>query len=213
MHKVKLVQLLSQVRLFVTPRTAACQAFLSFTIFQSLLKLMATVLMIVKLTSYIKGSKKLAFKKNYQLLSSPQSEKNVSTLSSQSSSHMVTSNLCAQWLSHASSVTPWTTAHQSPRPWIFQARILMWAAISSILLQGISLAQGTRTRSFISVSPEPNQILQEMLIKVMDLNITQLTTCLALVGELTSNSKSSHSKTSHPHIPHDCLTSKLIIHK
>ena len=96
MHKVKLVQLLSQVRLFVTPRTAACQAFLSFTIFQSLLKLMATVLMIVKLTSYIKGSKKLAFKKNYQLLSSPQSEKNVSTLSSQSSSHMVTSNLCAQ---------------------------------------------------------------------------------------------------------------------
>ena len=33
--------LLSRVRLFVTPRTAACQASLSFTISQSLLKLMS----------------------------------------------------------------------------------------------------------------------------------------------------------------------------
>ena len=35
------VQLLSHVRLFVTPWTAACQASLSFTISQSLLKLMS----------------------------------------------------------------------------------------------------------------------------------------------------------------------------
>ena len=35
------VQLLSHVRLFVTPRIAACQASLSFTISQSLLKLMS----------------------------------------------------------------------------------------------------------------------------------------------------------------------------
>ena len=34
------VQSLSHVRLFVTPQTAACQAFLFFTISQSLLKLM-----------------------------------------------------------------------------------------------------------------------------------------------------------------------------
>ena len=37
---VVVVQLLSCVQLFVTPRTAAHQASLSFTIFQSLLKLM-----------------------------------------------------------------------------------------------------------------------------------------------------------------------------
>ena len=36
-----IVQSLSQVRLFVTPWTAACQAFLSFTMSQSLLKLMS----------------------------------------------------------------------------------------------------------------------------------------------------------------------------
>ena len=35
------VQCLSRVQLFVTPWTAACQAFLSFTISQSLLKLMS----------------------------------------------------------------------------------------------------------------------------------------------------------------------------
>ena len=38
---VFVVQLLNCVRLFVTPWTAACQASLSFTIFQSLLKLMS----------------------------------------------------------------------------------------------------------------------------------------------------------------------------
>ena len=38
---VAVVQSLRRVQLFVTPRTAACQAFLSFTIFQSLLKLMS----------------------------------------------------------------------------------------------------------------------------------------------------------------------------
>ena len=36
---------LSHSQLFATPRTAACQAFLSFTIFQSLLKLMSVELM------------------------------------------------------------------------------------------------------------------------------------------------------------------------
>ena len=36
-----IVQLLSRVRLFVTPRTAACQASLSITISQSFLKLMS----------------------------------------------------------------------------------------------------------------------------------------------------------------------------
>ena len=40
------VQLLSHVQLFVTPWTAVCQASLSFTISQSLLKLMSTVSMI-----------------------------------------------------------------------------------------------------------------------------------------------------------------------
>jgi len=38
---VALVQLLSHVQLFVTPWTAICQASLSFTISQSLLKLMS----------------------------------------------------------------------------------------------------------------------------------------------------------------------------
>ena len=37
-----MVQSLSRVRLFGTPWTAACQAFLSFTVSQSLLKLMST---------------------------------------------------------------------------------------------------------------------------------------------------------------------------
>ena len=41
---VVVVQLLSHVRLFVTPWTAACQAFLSFIIYQSLLKFMSTEL-------------------------------------------------------------------------------------------------------------------------------------------------------------------------
>ena len=35
---VVVVKSLSCVQLFVTPRTAACQPFLSFTIYQSLLK-------------------------------------------------------------------------------------------------------------------------------------------------------------------------------
>ena len=35
---VVVVKSLSHVQLFVTPRTTACQAFLSFTIYQSLLK-------------------------------------------------------------------------------------------------------------------------------------------------------------------------------
>ena len=39
------VQSLSHVQLFVTPSTAACQASLSFTISQSLLKLLSIVLM------------------------------------------------------------------------------------------------------------------------------------------------------------------------
>ena len=131
MHKVKLVQLLSHVQLSVTPRTTACQAFLSFTLSRSLLKFMAIVLMIVKLTRYIKGSKKLSFKKNYQLLSSPQAEKNVSTLSSQSSIHIVTSNLCAQWLSHVQLCNPIDYSPPGfPVHGIFQARILMWVAIS-----------------------------------------------------------------------------------
>ena len=38
---VVVVQLLSHVRLFETPWTTACQASLSFTVFQSLLKLMS----------------------------------------------------------------------------------------------------------------------------------------------------------------------------
>ena len=43
---VVVVQSLSYVQLFVTPWTAACQALLSFTISQSLLKLMATESMV-----------------------------------------------------------------------------------------------------------------------------------------------------------------------
>ena len=43
-HPVVVVQLLNCVQLFVTPGTAACQASLSFTISQSLLKLMSTEL-------------------------------------------------------------------------------------------------------------------------------------------------------------------------
>ena len=39
--KIVVVQLLSHVRLFVTPGTAACQASLSFTVSRSLLKLMS----------------------------------------------------------------------------------------------------------------------------------------------------------------------------
>ena len=38
---VVVVQSLSRVRLFATPRTAACQTFLSFTMSQNLLKLMS----------------------------------------------------------------------------------------------------------------------------------------------------------------------------
>ena len=40
-HKFSSVQLLSHVQLFATPWTAACQASLSFTNSQSLLKLMS----------------------------------------------------------------------------------------------------------------------------------------------------------------------------
>ena len=42
---IVIVWLLSHVRLFATPRTATCQASLSFTIYQSLLKLMSIELM------------------------------------------------------------------------------------------------------------------------------------------------------------------------
>jgi len=41
MKRLRSVQSLSHVQLFVTPWTAACQAFLSITNFQSLLKLMS----------------------------------------------------------------------------------------------------------------------------------------------------------------------------
>ena len=41
-HQFSSVQLLSHVQLFATPWTAACQASLSFTMSQSLLKLMST---------------------------------------------------------------------------------------------------------------------------------------------------------------------------
>ena len=44
---IVVVQLLSCVQLFVTPWTAACQASLSFTISQSLLKFMSTGLMML----------------------------------------------------------------------------------------------------------------------------------------------------------------------
>ena len=40
-HRIVLVQLLSHIQLFATPWTAAHQAFLSFTVSQSLLKLMS----------------------------------------------------------------------------------------------------------------------------------------------------------------------------
>ena len=43
-YKIVSVQSLSLVSLFVTPWTAACQAFLSFTVSQSLLKLMSVEL-------------------------------------------------------------------------------------------------------------------------------------------------------------------------
>ena len=46
MHKVKLIQLLSHVQLSVTPRTTACQAFLSFTISRSLLTLRSIELVV-----------------------------------------------------------------------------------------------------------------------------------------------------------------------
>ena len=41
------VQLLSRVQLFATPRTAACQAPLSFTVSQSLLKIMSIELVVL----------------------------------------------------------------------------------------------------------------------------------------------------------------------
>ena len=41
LRSIVVAQLLRHVRLFVTPKTAACQASLSITIFQSLLKLMS----------------------------------------------------------------------------------------------------------------------------------------------------------------------------
>ena len=44
-NEFSVVQLLSHARLFVTPWTAACQASLSFTISQSLPKLMSFVSM------------------------------------------------------------------------------------------------------------------------------------------------------------------------
>ena len=45
--KAVIVQSFSYIRLFTTPRTAACQALLSFTIFQSLLKLMSIELVML----------------------------------------------------------------------------------------------------------------------------------------------------------------------
>ena len=44
---VIVVQSFSHIQLFVTPRTAACQASLSFTVFQSLLKLLSVESMIL----------------------------------------------------------------------------------------------------------------------------------------------------------------------
>ena len=48
---VAAVQLLSHVQLFVTPWTAACQASLSYTISQSLLKLVSIELMMLTISS------------------------------------------------------------------------------------------------------------------------------------------------------------------
>ena len=49
--KLEVVQLLSHVQLFATPQTAACWASLSFTIYQSLLKLM--FIMLVMLSNHL----------------------------------------------------------------------------------------------------------------------------------------------------------------
>ena len=53
-HLFVFVQSLRCVRLFATPRTAACQASLSFTISLSLLKLMSIELVMPSIYSYYK---------------------------------------------------------------------------------------------------------------------------------------------------------------
>ena len=53
-HLFVFVQSLRRVQLFATPWTAACQTFLSFTISQSLLKLMSIELVMPSIYSYYK---------------------------------------------------------------------------------------------------------------------------------------------------------------
>ena len=53
-HLFVFVQSLRHVQLFATPWTAACQAFLSFTISQSLLKLMSIELVMPSIYTYYK---------------------------------------------------------------------------------------------------------------------------------------------------------------
>ena len=59
MGTVLFVQALNHDQLFVTPWTAECQAFLSFTISQSLLKLMSTESQIVGRATDRRGVKEL----------------------------------------------------------------------------------------------------------------------------------------------------------
>ena len=112
---VVVVQLLSHVWLFATPWTAACQASLSFTISQSLLKLM---------------SMESVMSFNHLILCRP-----LLLLPSIFAIIRVFSNesVFTSGGTHAQSsptlTTPWTSVPGSSVHGIFQARILVWVTI------------------------------------------------------------------------------------
>ena len=102
------VQSLSHVWLFATPWTAACQTSLSFTISQSLFKLMSIESMMPS---------------NHLILCCPL---------------LLLPSICYAMLSHFSRVQlfvmPWTAAHQAPSSFTISQSLLKFVSIESVML-------------------------------------------------------------------------------
>ena len=106
--QIAVVLLLSHVWLFATPRTASCQASLSFTMSQSLIKLMSI---------------ELVMPSNHLILVTPFS-------SCLQSFPATGSFLVSQFLHQVAKVLEFQLQHQSFQ-WIFRTDLLVWSPCSS----------------------------------------------------------------------------------
>ena len=120
---VAVVQSLSRVWLFVTPRPAACQVSLSFTISQSLLKFMSTESVTLYHTpqNERESTKQMAvLLKNVKVIKDKESLRNCPRLFLFSCS-VVSDSLQPHGLQHArlpcSSLSPWVCSNSRPLNW------------------------------------------------------------------------------------------------